>query len=1316
MRAGLSFRSHAWRSSPSLHSSRGLMTHSEVEALGERTWAFGPDDKRGWKFKDIVDRDPLFLRWAKKQRTQQVCSESVHHLCEYAAAREAATLRDSLPVPSSALPESMPSHAPARSQGAECPSTTNSMNAQYVGKSHRQGTKLTAGTMSMADIVALSEKVWPFGPADKTGLSYKVIAENHPNFVRWIQQQRTQDLKCSEAVLDMCAYVSGLQSFHARSLQQQTGNEEIGGDSTSLDEPSFVEEPEMRSYWSKVKNSKNVVFVGGLPYQAFSEDLHAAFEELGDVQNAWIVFERRGCHRRSCLYGFVEFKEEQVALDCKEIGVHHVLGKEVEIRTLQNTYQELMRKNDPGMEVDAPTTVFIGRLVPHAQQEDVHAAFSEFGEVAHVRIGKQAPGSADFKYGFVEFSHARGAHACLAATVHAVLGEQVDVRTSYRRMSPPGAMLGESGWVSRSRETVPDKRLSSLPTEEISRDHPFFTDLPEDERADLRLAGAATRDLRTLILRIADIITRARPEAIYFAAAPHLKIGWDQRAGVDIAFLATPDLLLVDRDAAGPGPSWTEWVQKLAETPGRFAVYETDQGHHAFLVSQRLDSRSLEALQMMHSLHCDEWYICFAVAQGFRVRLSPKTSLERVATDFVARPMAIEDLPCGVQGWPEQSASVGTLVVGKGDASIDDGLRAVMRAKQELIPIFSQVYRDLSLDGGLAEISRQMRGNQALKRYISKEVFGVLQGNADLGTVINLFDKKQATAGPDARPLASPFKAALAIDIGPSNRHFVVYHQDGRLIEGGEEDLDELCEALRDVHAVVACNMRGVDLVKRLSKSVDGALAWQLEVHDVGLMKNALDGPVEDSAANGGPCTNVQLRACLQDGHKHWSRLLTCEGAMATYLLNQRAQSAVASMETAGLPFDPDGLAALVAQWQAELIEVEAEAHKISKLEASLQLNLQSSQDVEKLLVQQLPRREIEEWPRTPGGAMRTDASTILRSSLPAAQSVVRSRELHHALSHYTSFGSAAAASGGRLFPVYQLGGAITGRMCCASPNVQAIPRQAAFRELIAAPPEGVLVKGDFSQVELRVLAEISGDDRMREAFATGHDLHRITAAALLGVPEDEVTSEQRQLAKAVNFGLIYGQSASGLSHYARDSYGVELTAAEAETARSQFFTTYPGVAAWQKAQRARVAKGASITTPSGRIAHHLAAERGGTASSAVARRMEREALNFPIQGGAAEIMLASLDLLSPHLSTHTNCRLVCVVHDEFLLECTKKESAESVAVALQSAMLGAWCQIFPDTAPLDVQGASIAVGQNWASLEAWHQEDSYSKSDEKML
>lgn len=368
------------------------------------------------------------------------------------------------------------------------------------------------------------------------------------------------------------------------------------------------------------------------------------------------------------------------------------------------------------------------------------------------------------------------------------------------------------------------------------------------------------------------------------------------------------------------------------------------------------------------------------------------------------------------------------------------------------------------------------------------------------------------------------------------------------------------------------------------------------------------------------------------------------------------------------------------------------------------------------MIARQLPKEELDRWPKTPTGALCTAAATLSRCKLPFAKELTRCRGLQHLLSHYAQYEAAASTGGGRLFPCYQLCGAVTGRMSCCSPNLQSSPRTPEFRALVRAGEQGgALVKGDFSQVELRVLAEVSGDERMRKAFAEGEDLHRVTAAAVLGVESSNITKQDRQLAKAVNFGLIYGQSLAGFQRYAESNFGVALSPREAARARSGFFAAFPGVAAWQKAQRALAARGCPVITPSGRVAAHLLAAwreachtargscalgKAGPSAECQLQRIQREALNFPIQGGAAEVMLACLDLLRPRLQPlGRSCKLICVVHDEFVLECSDAAVASEAAAGLRRAMEESWGRVFPKAAPLGEVGVSITVGANWAEL-----------------
>jgi DNA polymerase I-like protein with 3'-5' exonuclease and polymerase domains len=159
----------------------------------------------------------------------------------------------------------------------------------------------------------------------------------------------------------------------------------------------------------------------------------------------------------------------------------------------------------------------------------------------------------------------------------------------------------------------------------------------------------------------------------------------------------------------------------------------------------------------------------------------------------------------------------------------------------------------------------------------------------------------------------------------------------------------------------------------------------------------------------------------------------------------------------------------------------------------------------------------------------------------------------------------------GRIHPNFKQLGAATGRFSCTEPNLQGIPRSKEFRRCIKVKASHKLVMADYSQIELRVVAEISGDQRMIQAYRDGVDLHRLTASLLSGKPLDQITPEDRQSARAVNFGLIYAMGAEGLRGYAKVVYNVDLPLEEAIRCRSRFFDAYSGIAAWHKLTGSKV-------------------------------------------------------------------------------------------------------------------------------------------------
>jgi DNA polymerase-1 len=212
--------------------------------------------------------------------------------------------------------------------------------------------------------------------------------------------------------------------------------------------------------------------------------------------------------------------------------------------------------------------------------------------------------------------------------------------------------------------------------------------------------------------------------------------------------------------------------------------------------------------------------------------------------------------------------------------------------------------------------------------------------------------------------------------------------------------------------------------------------------------------------------------------------------------------------------------------------------------------------------------------------------------------------------------------------------GAQSGRMACRNPNLQNLPRDPRYRACIR-PGEGlVLIKADYAQIELRLAAELAGERRMIEAFRRGEDLHRLTASLVLGKPPDAVTKDDRQLAKAINFGLVYGMGATAFAAHARTAYGVTLSEAQAAALREKFFQAYPALRRWHRAQ-----PDGSITTRT-----VLGRKRFG-----VERFTEK--LNTPVQGSGADGLKAALAELWETRERCPAARPVLAVHDEIVVE-----------------------------------------------------------------
>ncbi len=386
---------------------------------------------------------------------------------------------------------------------------------------------------------------------------------------------------------------------------------------------------------------------------------------------------------------------------------------------------------------------------------------------------------------------------------------------------------------------------------------------------------------------------------------------------------------------------------------------------------------------------------------------------------------------------------------------------------------------------------------------------------------------------------------------------------------------------------------------------------------------------------------------------------------------------AVADMEYYGINLDLEKWSALQSEYEKMQSDAMEELYPYTGFptvqmgffgeEVRQELNLDSNKQVlellhkNKIMVQSTSKHEL-----------------MQHADKPIIQSLFKYRHAKKALSSFIySLPRQINKATGRLHPDYMQNGAYSGRMSCSDPNIQQIPRDKEFRECFSAPSGRKLVIADYSQIELRVIAQISGDERMIEAYKNGEDLHKLTASLISGKDMKDVTKEERQAAKAVNFGLVFGMGAAGLQNYAADVYGVSMTLDEANLFRMRFFRGYKGVEAWHK----------QINRTSNSISRTLAGRKFiFTENTAPSSRY-----NTPVQGSAADILKNALGMLHVKL-IDKDAFIVAAVHDEIVIECSE-ENAQDIALLLKETMEEAGAKYVKDLPIV----AEAGVADSWA-------------------
>ncbi|MFN3870210.1 MAG: bifunctional 3'-5' exonuclease/DNA polymerase [Aquificaceae bacterium] len=315
------------------------------------------------------------------------------------------------------------------------------------------------------------------------------------------------------------------------------------------------------------------------------------------------------------------------------------------------------------------------------------------------------------------------------------------------------------------------------------------------------------------------------------------------------------------------------------------------------------------------------------------------------------------------------------------------------------------------------------------------------------------------------------------------------------------------------------------------------------------------------------------------------------------------------------------------------------------------------------------------ELPKTDKGNISTDDKALAEHSLhPVVSEILEIRGMKKTIEKLQEISK--MLKGNRIYPEFKQIGAITGRMASMNPNVQNIPRH--LKGIFKAEDDNLFVIADFSQIELRIASEYVGEEKMIKAFQEGKDLHKYTASLFLKKPEEEITKEERQLAKAVNFGLIYGISAKGLVEYAK-TYGINLSLEAAQKIRESFFEYYTSFKEWHEKVKKEL--------------KDFKETRGYTLlGRQYTAHTFPDGVNYPIQGTGADLLKLSVLMFDAELKKHgIRAHVINLVHDEIVVECDQRD-AEKVKEILQKAMLNAG-KIVLKRVPVEVE---VVINKRW--------------------
>lgn len=464
-----------------------------------------------------------------------------------------------------------------------------------------------------------------------------------------------------------------------------------------------------------------------------------------------------------------------------------------------------------------------------------------------------------------------------------------------------------------------------------------------------------------------------------------------------------------------------------------------------------------------------------------------------------------------------------------------------------------------------------------------------------------------------------------------------------------------------------------------LSDLADEHLGWPL-----GVLPSSLEG----SLTTGSSSLLMPFTQALCTVHRLHEQLVSGLKANGLFKLYTTLEipliHVLVQMESTGIAVDLGYLQGLKASMDGKLIELTKKIYGLS----GGSFNLNSPRQLSQVLFERL---QLPVLKRTKTGPS-TDSDVLhqLAGRHPLPECVLQYRELSKLVSTYLeALPILTNPATGRIHTTLNQTATATGRLSSSEPNLQNIPIKTELGRLIRKAfipgiPDGLIVAMDYSQIELRILAHLSKDEQLLEAFRAGRDIHRVTASLIYGIPEAEVKQEQRSNIKAVNFGILYGMTQHGLSKELGKSFE------EAQAIIDAYFKRYPKIRGYLDRQIAQAKQDGFVQTLLGRRRYVPELK---SPDPALRQLGERIAINTPIQGTAADLIKQAMVQVADQLARqHLSSRMILQVHDELVFECPRNE-LQQLSTLARSIMETALVLDVPLT-------VTIKAGPNWLELE----------------